>query len=116
MSREIPPFGELDARDDWATSMHPESYPALTLVSNEGGNGFPVVSLSIPAFDALPEYSTTVPSGVFHRKVWKRNRAITDKSQPNPSWVLGTYLNSVSNPENCETWWFEIQEAEACYR
>lgn len=51
-------------------------------------------------FDALPDYSCTVPSGVIAGKQWKRRRVYTDESQ---GWLIGRYV-AVGN-DRCRIAW-----------
>lgn len=50
-----------------------------------------IVSLTIIEFDALLEYSTTLPTGTTLGKKWKCRRPYRDDGKP-PNWYLGEYV------------------------
>ena len=52
----------------------------------------PPVLLSREDFDALPEYSCTLPTGVTIGKRWKR-REPYGAEPANAAWFLGTYID-----------------------
>lgn len=72
---------------------------------------FPTVAgcaiLSRAWFDALPEYSTSVPTGVFNNKLWKAQKGVPDKylflkfAKDSP-WILREYTAHPTNPELCK--------------
>jgi hypothetical protein len=64
------------------------------------GNPTPpgLVGLTKKELDDLPEYSLSIPTGVFLGKKWKRNVNVGTKD--GPLWVMGEYTEH-PNPELC---------------
>ena len=57
-----------------------------------------VERISKKAFDSLPEYSCSIPTGVFIGKVWKCNLNFT-KRIPGEDWVIREYVKDPANPD-----------------
>ena len=55
----------------------------------------PEEKLSQKAFDSLPEYSTSEPTGVILGKAWKRN--LTWGCDHEPIWVICEYVSAGPN-------------------
>jgi hypothetical protein len=51
-------------------------------------------------FKELAEYSSSIPSGVYDGKMWKRHDGIYDKKATTHTWMLMWYGPSV-DPEKC---------------
>lgn len=63
----------------------------------------PTVVLTKAEFDALLEYSRSMPTGVFPNKRWKR-------CEWEDTWLLGEYLLSDTHPDtHCKTVWSMIE-------
>jgi hypothetical protein len=60
--------------------------------------------MSKATFKQLPEYSSSIPSGVYEGKMWKRNNGIYDtaflKSGGKPEWLLMWY-GTAEDPDKC---------------
>lgn len=60
----------------------------------------PTETMSHAAFKSLPEYSCSVPTGVFVGKVWKCNlSAFRPRRQSEPQWVIREYV--ANGPDRC---------------
>jgi hypothetical protein len=68
------------------------------------------VTLSRAEFDALYEYSTSRPTGVYPNKRWKRNERHIHRDANQDIWILGEYLPSrTRDPDRyCELRWSRI--------
>lgn len=71
----------------------------------------PLLRLTSAEFDALPEYSATLPTGVILGKRWKRCllRWRTDKAQERDltNWRIGEYTReSVTHPGEVDITWY----------
>lgn len=51
-------------------------------------------------FDSLAEYSTTMPSGVYPGKMWRRHDGSFDPRCTNPEWLFCWY-GRTDDPEKC---------------
>ena len=49
------------------------------------------VYLTTPEFDALPEYSCTIPTGTTEGKRWKRRHPYREEKNVETSWYMGEY-------------------------
>ena len=60
-------------------------------------------------FNALPEYSSTIPTGVYEGKMWKRHDGVLDpRCRPEQhKWMLGWFGPSTV-PDNCSINFREI--------
>lgn len=62
-------------------------------------------------FDRLPEYSASIPSGVYPGKAWKRNDGAFDEAFRAAGgklrWLLGWY-GETDDPEKCSINWREV--------
>lgn len=100
--------------DEQARQLCPESYPDLTLLRKEVFRGrctLRVAMITRKAFDLLPEYSSTLPTGVFIGKVWKRN--MNWREAVEPDWVLGRYEKHPTDSTQCLIVWYEPYIVEA---
>lgn len=73
-----------------------------------------LVLLTPRQFDDLPEYSASMPSGVYPGKCWKRQeykRVEIDgelRMEPTGKWWIGWYGESSKGPGWCSNNWREI--------
>ncbi|BDA85009.1 hypothetical protein Sa4125_25510 [Aureimonas sp. SA4125] len=72
------------------------------------------VLLTPHQFRELAEYSTTMPSGVYPGKCWKREQLeVTPKGwRPTGIWALGWYGESEKGPGWCSNNWRRIEVVE----
>lgn len=59
------------------------------------------VRLSQQEFDALPDYSCSVPTGVVIGKKWKRRKEYRDADK---GWLMGEYVASENEDEALIAW------------
>lgn len=62
-------------------------------------------------FDALMEYSASIPTGVFRGKVWKAHRQPKGFTDPG-TWWLGEYVDDPASDEYVLIIWREILVVE----
>ena len=60
----------------------------------------PQEKISRKAFDGLPEYSLSSPTGAVAGKVWKHNLCF---GADQPFWLICEYVNHPTNPELLRT-------------
>lgn len=95
-------MNEADAR-----RCSPESYPEIVVTDEIGPNKLPTALIYAADWKRLPEYSCSMPTGVFYGKRWKRNTTAYDPRTTEPNWVIGGY-----EPHEDETKaaivWFDV--------
>lgn len=75
----------------------------MTTVEN-----LPVERMSKAAFDSLPEYNTTLPTGTRVGKTWKRR---VPSSGEIHTWMIGEYVKSAKVGFVDIDWrWIEVEE------
>lgn len=72
-----------------------------------------LVLLTPAQFEGLSEYSTSMPSGVYPGKCWRRNLFTRDPQTGNvvatDKWLLGWYGESTKGPGWCSNNWRAIE-------
>lgn len=71
-----------------------------------------IVLLTPRQFAELPEYSTSMPSGVYPGKCWKREEMTRDAQgymHSTDIWWLGWYGESSKGPKFCSNNWRKIE-------
>lgn len=91
------------------TPSEPEATPLhRSAADGDGLVGFPVAVMGQAAFDALPEYSTSLPTGQAIGKRWKKHI----RTGPSTGrWILGEYAKA-SDPRNILIIWSWIKIVE----
>lgn len=65
----------------------------------------PTLCLTRAEFDALDEYSATLPTGARIGKRWKRHDGAFDPACKNPFWLIGEYVDIGSKEEVGIKWY-----------
>jgi hypothetical protein len=61
-------------------------------------NSLPPERLSLRAFQSLPEYSISTPTGTAVGKVWKRDLNFYRQFGPGAIWIICEYLDHAIDP------------------
>lgn len=76
--------------------------PELLAAEVEALAKLPVEKIRRKTFDSLPEYSCSMPTGVYPGKVWKKDLMFgLHAKNTKPVWVLCEYVSA--GPEHCRT-------------
>lgn len=70
----------------------------------------PILPIYRWQLEELPEYSCTVPDGVYIGKVWAR-RELYEATDEASKWYLGVYV-PCDKPDHCEILWIECKVYE----
>jgi len=71
-----------------------------------------IVRFTTKAFDALLEYSCSLPTGVFIGKQWKRN--LNFRTNKPPKWLLGEYTEH-PDPDRAYIEWRDIEVVDPMF-
>lgn len=73
----------------------------------------PVVRMTKAEFDQLGEYSTSIPTGAYEGKRWKRNVYAVFRIHREVLWLQGQYLPSLTHPAtHLRVCWSRIEIVE----
>jgi len=72
----------------------------------------PIETMSKRAFDDLPDYSCTIPTGVRAGKKWKRREPYMDNPENKYTWYLGEYCKHPTDDTKCLLRWSLIKVNE----
>lgn len=67
----------------------------------------PTLSLTQRELDALPEYSTSLPTGTTIGKMWKRNLLVALGLRLRPHWIIGEYYER--DDINTKIRWYDVE-------
>lgn len=104
--------------DDEAMALSPENYPILHVYPKSmdvqdriGRNGLEKRLVTAKAFNALKEYSCSIPSGVFYGKAWKCDRFAYVKGKPKgaTNYVIGRYERIPGDDKKVSIKWYDVE-------